>query len=50
MDYKQRFIDIFESKVTREGSKELLEWICSTDFFIAPVSTGLLCTALMCMT
>ena len=43
MDYKQRFIDIFESKVTREGAKELLEWICSTDFFTAPASTKYHC-------
>lgn len=38
---KQRFIEIFKSKITREGSDELLRYLCSesSDFFTAPAST-----------
>lgn len=38
---KQRFVDIFQSKVTREGSDKLLAYLCSDgcDFFTAPAST-----------
>ena len=38
-DYKQTFIDIYNSKITREGSKELITWIMGTDFFTSPAST-----------
>ena len=38
-DYKQTFIDIYNSKITREGSKELITWILGTDFFTSPAST-----------
>ena len=38
---KQRFIEIYKSKITREGSDKLLEYLTSSscDFFSAPAST-----------
>ena len=39
MDYKERFVSIYNEKISRAGSKELLDWISSTDFFVAPAST-----------
>ena len=41
MTDKERFISIFKEKITREGSRELLNYLCSEscDFFIAPAST-----------
>ena len=41
MDYKEEFIKIFNDNITREGPKNLLEWIQKTDFFTAPASTKL---------
>jgi coproporphyrinogen III oxidase len=43
MGAKQEFIEIFQSCIKREGSQELLKWIASTDFFIAPASTKYHC-------
>lgn len=43
MSLKDEFIDIFESNITREGSKKLLEWLKGTDFFTAPASTRYHC-------
>ena len=40
---KQRFLSIFAENVTREGSKELLKWLDTTDFFVAPASTRYHC-------
>ena len=39
MNYKERFIEIFESNIKREGAGELLSWLDKTDFFTAPAST-----------
>lgn len=39
IDYCKEFEKIFASKIKREGSKELLAWLKSTDFFTAPAST-----------
>lgn len=39
MDHKQRFIDIFQKKISRKGAENLLEWLEATDFFEAPAST-----------
>ena len=41
MTDKERFISIFKEKITREGSRELLNYLCSEscDFFTAPAST-----------
>ena len=44
MEYKEEFIEIFQSKVKREGAAELLEWLQKrTDFFTAPASTRYHC-------
>ncbi len=39
MDYKSEFLEIFNSKVHRQGKEKLIEWLCKTDFFVAPAST-----------
>lgn len=41
MTDKERFISIYKEKITREGSRELLNYLCSEscDFFTAPAST-----------
>ena len=39
MGAKQEFIEIFQENVKRPGSEKLLEWLCQSDFFIAPAST-----------
>ncbi len=41
MTNRERFIDIFKSKVTREGADKLLEYLTSPacDFFVAPASS-----------
>ena len=41
MTNKERFIDIFKSKIKREGADKLLAFLCSEgrDFFTAPAST-----------
>ncbi len=41
MDNKERFIEIFKEKITREGADKLLEYLLSDkcDFFKAPAST-----------
>ena len=41
MTNKERFIDIFKSKIHREGASALLDYLCSehSDFFTAPAST-----------
>lgn len=36
---KQEYIKIFTTNIKREGSKELLDWLQKTDFFVAPAST-----------
>lgn len=40
-EQKQKFISVFSSRITREGSENLLNWLCSdqSDFFYAPAST-----------
>lgn len=41
MTNKERFIEIYKSKIKREGSEKLLEFLLSrhSDFFVAPAST-----------
>ena len=41
MTNKERYIEIFKSKIKREGADKLLEYLCSSgsDFFTAPAST-----------
>lgn len=36
---KEKFIEIFEDNIKREGAKELLEYLKKSDFFVAPAST-----------
>ena len=36
---KEKFKEIFEKNITRDGAKELLEFLEKTDFFVAPAST-----------
>ena len=43
MGYKEDFISIYQEHISREGSKELLEWLQTTDFFTAPASTKFHC-------
>lgn len=43
MTLKEEFINTFNQNIKREGSKRLLEWIISTDFFTAPASTKYHC-------
>lgn len=43
MTAKEEFIQIFNSNIKRQGSKELLEWLLKTDFFTAPASTKYHC-------
>lgn len=43
MGYREEFIEIYNECVKREGAKELLEWLDSTDFFTAPASTKYHC-------
>ena len=39
MDKKEEFIKIYTENIKREGSKALLDYLLSTDFFTAPAST-----------
>ena len=43
MDYKERFIEIFEQNIAREGADKLLDWLGTTDFYLAPASTRYHC-------
>ncbi len=36
---KEKFIEIFENNIKREGAKELLDYLKKSDFFVAPAST-----------
>ena len=38
-DPRDAFLEIYQSKIKRAGSEELLEWLTSSDFFTAPAST-----------
>lgn len=46
MGYKEEFEEIFCSKIKRDGSEALLEWLSRTDFFTAPASTKFHCACL----
>lgn len=43
MNYKELFLEKYNAHIKREGSQELLEWLCKTDFFTAPASTKFHC-------
>ncbi len=36
---KDRFIEAYTTAISRQGSKELLDWMLKTDFFTAPASS-----------
>ena len=36
---QEKFVEIFNKYITREGSDRLLDWLISSDFFTAPAST-----------
>lgn len=36
---KDEFIEIYKKYITREGADKFLEWLLSTDFFVAPASS-----------
>ena len=40
MNARDRFIELYKSKIKREGAEKLLEFICSpsSDFFTAPAT------------
>ena len=46
MGYKEEFIEIYRSNISREGSAPLLEWLQKTDFFTAPASSKFHCACL----
>ena len=39
LDYKKKFIEIYKSKIKREGADKLLAFLEESDFFTAPAST-----------
>ena len=39
MNAKERFIEIYKKNITREGADKLLEYLLSSDFFVAPASS-----------
>ena len=39
MNFKEEFLQIACRNITRDGVQEFLNWLLSTDFFIAPAST-----------
>lgn len=43
MSYIDDFLGIFNKEITRNGCKELLSWLKTTDFFSAPASTKYHC-------
>jgi len=40
---KDKFLEMFDKYITREGHKELREWLISSDFFTAPASSRFHC-------
>ena len=40
MSYKEKFIEIYNAKIKRQGAKELLAWREISHFFTAPASTN----------
>jgi len=37
-DIRREFIEIYQQNIKREGSDKLLDYICQSDFFLAPAS------------
>ena len=38
MNAKERFIEVYRANIKREGAESLLEYLISSDFFVAPAS------------
>ena len=43
MDYRDKFLGIYNSNIKREGADRLLTWLEESDFFTAPASTKYHC-------
>ncbi len=43
MDYREHFIELFQTHIHREGADRLLDWLGTTDFYLAPASTKYHC-------
>ncbi len=43
MGFREEFINIYNDRIKRNGAKELLAWLQTTDFFTAPASTKFHC-------
>lgn len=41
--YQEKFCQLFENKVSRDGAEKFISWLKNTDFFIAPASTKFHC-------
>lgn len=39
MDLKKEFLNIVERNIDRDGISNLIDWLSSSDFFVAPAST-----------
>ena len=46
MGYREEFEAIYREHISRAGSAELLAWLQTTDFFVAPASTKFHCACL----
>ena len=46
MGYKEEFIQIYQTFISREGSVPFLEWLQKADFFTAPASSKFHCACL----
>lgn len=38
-DFKERFLALYKEYITRDGADDLMEWLTTSDFFVAPAST-----------
>ena len=43
MGFREDFIEIYKNFIKRQGTEELLNWLLTTDFFVAPASTKYHC-------
>jgi hypothetical protein len=43
MNYKEKFIKIYNEQIKRSGANDLLNWLEKTDFFVTPASTKFHC-------
>ena len=38
-DFKERFLALYKEYITRDGADDLMEWLTTSDLFVAPAST-----------